>query len=85
MLKGLVKTTLAKRRVTKYNRLVSVKSSAYDKWQKQLEKQPVMVAEAPVNYETLPSGEILRLRLFLMPKSGKSQIPKVMRELYTFL
>ena len=63
MLKAVVKSALTKRRVTKYNKLVSVKASAYDKWQKELERQPVMAAEAPVNFETLPSGEVVPHKL----------------------
>ena len=34
MLKGLVKNTLVRKRTTKYNKMVSAKASAYDKWQK---------------------------------------------------
>ena len=43
------------------------KSSAYDKWQKTLEKEKVAPAEAPVNYETSETGELVPYKL-LAPK-----------------
>ena len=52
MLKGLVKSTLATKRTAKYNRMVNAKASAYDKWQRSIEKSTVIQAEAPVQYET---------------------------------
>ncbi|WP_177201647.1 glycosyltransferase family 2 protein [Butyrivibrio proteoclasticus] len=45
--------------VIKYNRTVNAKSSAYDKWQKAIEKQPVVKADAPVIMETLETGEVV--------------------------
>ena len=57
MLKDLAKKTLATRRKTKYNRVVKAKSSAYDKWQRQGEKEPVIKAEAPVYYEENEDGK----------------------------
>ena len=59
MLKDLAKKSLIKKRQSKYNKMVSERSSAYDKWQKGVEKQPVLIAEAPVIYETLESGEVV--------------------------
>jgi len=70
MLKNLVKASLVKKRVTKYEKLLAVKSSAYDKWQRSYEKEPVMVAEAPLQYETSPSGE-------MVPKKRPDPVVKV--------
>lgn len=63
MLKGLVKSTLATKRIAKYNRMVNAKASAYDKWQKTIEKNPVIQAEAPVQYETGENGELIPHKL----------------------
>ena len=63
MLKDLAKAVLVKGRTTKYKKAVSSKSSAYDKWQHAIEKQRVVPAEAPVSYETLPTGEIVPHKL----------------------
>ena len=63
MLGGVAKTVLTKRRVTKYNKLVKAKSSAYDKWQHAIEKEPVLKSEAPISYETLETGEVIPHRL----------------------
>ncbi|MBO4456772.1 MAG: glycosyltransferase [Butyrivibrio sp.] len=63
MLKDLVKSTLAKKRTTKYNKAVSAKASAYDKWQKNVEKSPVIKAEAPIQYETGANGELIPNKL----------------------
>ena len=63
MLKGLVKNTLVKKRTTKYNKMVSAKASAYDKWQKNIDKSPVIEAEAPVKYETGENGELIPHKL----------------------
>ncbi|MCR5671166.1 MAG: glycosyltransferase [Butyrivibrio sp.] len=57
MLKNLAKTALVKKRICKYNKAVSSKSSAYDKWQHAMEKEPVKAAEAPVSYEIGENGE----------------------------
>ena len=59
MLKELVKTALVKKQTTKYNRILSVKSSAYDKWQHSAEKGPVAQAAPPVMYRTTQSGEVV--------------------------
>ncbi len=59
MLKDLAKKTLIKKRISKYNKTVNAKSSAYDKWQHKLEKQPVLIAEAPVQYEPNEEGEMV--------------------------
>jgi len=59
MLKDLAKKTLATKRKTKYNRVVKAKSSAYDKWQRQGEKEPVIKAEAPVYYEENEDGTLV--------------------------
>ncbi|SEG46892.1 Glycosyltransferase, GT2 family [Butyrivibrio sp. Su6] len=59
MLKDLAKSALIKRSVTKYNKTVNAKSSAYDKWQKAIEKEPVVKADAPVIMETLETGEVV--------------------------
>ena len=63
MLKDIAKSVLVGKRVKKYNRIVKAKSSAYDKWQKTIEKEPVIRAEAPVSYETLETGEIVPHKL----------------------
>ena len=63
MLKDVVKTALIKKRTNKYNKSVSDKVSAYDRWQKALEKQPVAQAQAPVSYETTETGELVPHRL----------------------
>lgn len=63
MLKDLAKTALIKYRVGKYNKTVRAKLSAYDKWQRGLEKQKVDPAEAPVSYETSESGELIPHKL----------------------
>ncbi len=57
MLKGLAKKALVKSRTSKYNRLLASKSSAYDRWQKAREKEPVAIAEAPVTIEIDENGE----------------------------
>ena len=67
MLKNLAKSALIKSRTKKYRKLVDEKSSAYDKWQKTLEKEKVAPAEAPVNYETSETGELVPYKL-LAPK-----------------
>ena len=59
MLKGLVKSGLVKKSTTKYNKVLAGKSSAYDKWQKAIEKETVRKAEAPVIMETLETGEVV--------------------------
>ena len=38
MLKDVAKSVLVGKRVSKYNKIVKAKSSAYDKWQKAKEK-----------------------------------------------
>ncbi|WP_026652317.1 glycosyltransferase [Butyrivibrio proteoclasticus] len=63
MLKSFVKTVLTSTRTTKYNKTVKAKSSAYDKWQHGVEKQPVLMAEAPVKYETTDTGEVVPHKL----------------------
>ena len=63
MLKDLAKTALIKYRVGKYNKTVRAKLSAYDKWQRGLEKQKVDPVEAPVSYETSESGELIPHKL----------------------
>ncbi len=50
MLKELAKTSLVKKQIKKYNKLLAVKSSAYDKWQRSVEKEPVPAA-VPVAYD----------------------------------
>ena len=57
MLKGLVKSGLVKKSTTKYNKVLAGKSSAYDKWQHAREKEPVVMATAPVMYEQGENGE----------------------------
>ncbi len=57
MLKELVKSGLVKKCTTKYNRELAVKSSAYDKWQKAREKEPVVNATAPIIYKVSETGE----------------------------
>ncbi len=59
MLKDLAKKALIKKRITKYNKTVNAKSSAYDKWQHKLERQPVLIAEQPVQYEPNEDGEMV--------------------------
>ena len=63
MLKGLVKSGLVKKCTTKYNRVLASKSSAYDKWQHAQEKEPVMMATAPVLYEENENGEMVPHKL----------------------
>ncbi len=63
MFKQLVKTALVRKMTTKYNRLVEAKSSAYDKWQHAIEKEPVAPADAPIQYETSERGEMIPKRL----------------------
>jgi GT2 family glycosyltransferase len=63
MLKDLAKTALVKSRIKKYNRQVAAKSSAYDKWQHQQEKEPVRQYEAPIQYEAGPDGEMIPHKL----------------------
>ena len=63
MLKGLVKSILTKRSIKKYNKLLNAKSSAYDKWQKDIEKQSVPVSVAPISYEAAESGELVPHKL----------------------
>ncbi len=60
---GFVKSVLTNRRITKYNKMVDAKSSAYDKWQHAKEKEPVIKVEAPISYETLETGEVIPHRL----------------------
>ena len=50
MLKGVVKQ-------------LAVKSSAYDKWQHAREKEPVIPAEAPIQYEPDENGEMIPHKL----------------------
>ena len=59
MLKDLAKTSLSKSRTRKYSKMVAAKSSAYDKWQRAMEKEPVPHREAPIQYETTPDGEMI--------------------------
>ena len=59
MLKDLAKAALTKERICKYNRTVNAKSSAYDKWQHAIEREPVAKAKAPVIMETLETGEVV--------------------------
>ena len=59
MLKDLAKEALVKRRIKKYDKMVAAKSSAYDKWQKAMEKEPVAKREAPIRYEEGPDGEMI--------------------------
>ena len=63
MLKGLVKSGLAKKSTSKYNRVLAGKSSAYDKWQRTQEKEPVVMATAPVMYEEDENGEMVPHKL----------------------
>ena len=63
MLKGLVKSGLAKKSTSKYNRVLAGKSSAYDKWQRAQEKEPVVMATAPVMYEEDENGEMVPHKL----------------------
>lgn len=63
MLKDLAKGTLIKKRTNKYNKLLASKASAYDKWQRAREKEPVQAAEAPVQYETAENGELVPKKL----------------------
>jgi GT2 family glycosyltransferase len=63
MLKDIAKSVLVGKRVSKYNKIVKAKSSAYDKWQKAKEKEPVLTAEAPISYETLETGEVVPHKL----------------------
>ncbi|RKM59487.1 glycosyltransferase [Butyrivibrio sp. XB500-5] len=63
MLKDLVKKSLILKRTTKYNKVLNKKSGAYDKWQKEVEKQPVITAEAPVSYEEDENGELVPHKL----------------------
>ena len=59
MFKQLVKTALVKMQTTKYDRMLGVKSSAYDRWQHAMEKKPVAGAAAPVQYKTSENGEMV--------------------------
>ena len=63
MFKQLVKTALVRKMTNKYNRLLESKSSAYDKWQHSVEKEPVAQAEAPIQYVASQTGEMVPLRL----------------------
>ena len=63
MLKDLAKSVLIKSCTTKYNKTVKAKSSAYDNWQREIEKQPVPLSEAPVSYETGEMGELVPKKL----------------------
>ncbi len=63
MLKDLAKTVLTKRRIIKYNKTVNAKSSAYDRWQRAIEKEAVAKAEAPIGYEMSESGEMVPTKL----------------------
>ncbi|MBQ7616095.1 MAG: glycosyltransferase [Butyrivibrio sp.] len=63
MLKSFAKSVLVRRRISKYKKLMEVKSSAYDKWQHAREKEPVIPAEAPVEYETAENGELIPHKL----------------------
>ncbi len=63
MLKQLVKTALVRKMTNKYNRLLESKSSAYDKWQHSVEKESVTPAEAPIQYETTQTGEMVPRKL----------------------
>ena len=63
MLKGLVKSGLVKKSTTKYNKVLAGKSSAYDKWQHAREKEPVVMATAPVMYEQGENGEMVPHKL----------------------
>ena len=63
MLKGLVKSGLVKKSTTKYNKVLAGKSSAYDKWQHAREKEPVVMATAPVMYEQGENGEMIPHKL----------------------
>ncbi len=63
MLKKLVKTVLTKRSVSKYKKLLDAKTSAYDGWQKEREKEPVIPATAPIQYETAANGELIPHKL----------------------
>ena len=63
MLKELVKDSLTKRSIRKYDKLLNTKSSAYDKWQRQIEKKQVPAVEAPISYETGENGELIPNKL----------------------
>ncbi|MBR1670264.1 MAG: glycosyltransferase [Butyrivibrio sp.] len=63
MLKQLAKTALIKKSKSKYNKLLSAKSSAYDKWQRAREKEPVMPFAAPIQYETNMGPDMYRKKL----------------------
>ncbi len=57
MIKELAKASLVKKQTKKYNKLLASKSSAYDKWQRGLEREPVPDAVAPISFEPDASGE----------------------------
>lgn len=63
MFKKLAKAALVKKSTTKYNRLLATKSSAYDRWQKEVEKEPPVMSEAPIQYETAQNGELVPHKL----------------------
>ncbi len=63
MVKGLIKSGLVRKQITKYNKTLNAKSAAYDKWQHAREKEPVMPATAPVLYEAGPDGEMVPHKL----------------------
>ena len=52
-----------KKSTTKYNKVLAGKSSAYDKWQHAREKEPVVMATAPVMYEQGENGEMVPHKL----------------------
>ncbi len=63
MLKELAKSALVNKSTSKYKKLLDEKSSAYDKWQRMMEKKPVEHAEAPIQYETGQNGEVVPHKL----------------------
>jgi GT2 family glycosyltransferase len=63
MLKELAKNSLVNKQTKKYEKLLSSKQSAYDKWQHALEKEPVAPAAAPVSFEAAQNGEMVPTKL----------------------
>ena len=63
MIKELAKNALVKKQIKKYNKLLAAKSSAYDKWQHDMEKEPVADAVAPISFETAENGEKVPTKL----------------------
>ncbi len=63
MLKNLAKNSLIKRQTKKYEKLLASKSSAYDKWQHAMEKEPASSAAIPISFEASESGEMVPNKL----------------------